>query len=382
MKIRPFSLTCGSLLIGWIYSSDQFLLVPFYHGWSASIAGAWLCLLAAWVFLVTKEASGKFILLSIVSVLTAHTWTLVLPFVGMLQILALIQFFRSRLEFSRKKLVLILLTILVEILTILPLALITFNEYANPTAFNAENFVPVFFLPLQISLIIFSILIGKRLRLHDNQGSYLYFWAASIGIVSTYIFAIRIESPLIQLYYYPAKLLWTYLLLLVPISIASLLYFTRRLLVMLEANSKLAMGFLLIALFSATTYSAQFSWATFSSKNYLNSSMGNSFIYPSENKILLQGLEILNKEGSVVIWNADGFDYVNSYWLILSGHLTVSPFVANEQNYPQLCQYLRDHRDTLLVGRDRKVLLLIRERCEFVGEVLFYDTDLRRLLET
>jgi hypothetical protein len=54
LKIRPFSLTCGSLLIGWIYSSDQFLLVPFYHGWSASIAGAWLCLLAAWVFLVTK----------------------------------------------------------------------------------------------------------------------------------------------------------------------------------------------------------------------------------------------------------------------------------------------------------------------------------------
>lgn len=379
LKVSAFFQTCGSLLIGWIYCSDQFLLVPLQYGWSASIVGAYLCLLAAWGFLEIQKSLYKFMFLSAIGMLTAHTWTLVLPFVGFLQIVVLIQFLLSKSELDRRKLLWMTLTIFAEVLSVLPLALVTFNEYANPTAFNAQNYVPIFFLPLQIALMIFSILIANRLRLIDKQGSYLYFWAVSLGLASTYLFAVRIESPLIQLYYYPAKILWTYLLLLVPICIVSIVYFLQKLLGKLNSNNKVMIGILLLALIGASSYSAKFSWVAFSSKNLLNSTLGNSMVFPAENKMLLQNLEILDKKGSIVIWNADGFDYVNSYWLILSGHPTISPFDANSQNYQQLCQYLMDREDTLLVGRDREVLLLVRERCEFVGEIQFYDKDLRRL---
>jgi hypothetical protein len=381
LKIRPFSIACGSLLIGWIYSSDQFLLVPFNHGWSASIVGAWLCLLAAWGFLVFKENSYKFIFLSAISMLTAHTWTLVLPFVGVLQFFVLVQFLGSKIGFSRKKLVLILFTIFAEILALLPLVLVTFSEFANTDSFNAKNYVPLFYLPLQIVLIISSILIVNRLRHNDNQSSYLLIWAVSLGIVSTYLFAVSIESPLIKLYYYPAKLLWTYLLLLVPFCVVSIVYFSRKILNFLDSTNRIAAGFLILSLFGATAYSAKFSWVTFSGNNLVNSTLGSSLVFPYENKVLLQNLDILNKNRSIVIWNADGFDYVNSYWLILSGHPTISPFDANDQNYQQLCQFLRDRKDTLLVGRDREVLLFVREECEFVGEVLFYNKDFRRLLK-
>jgi hypothetical protein len=380
LKVPAFFQICGSLVIGWIYCSDQFLLVPFLHGWSASIVGAWLCLLAAWGFLEIQTPLYKFMFLSAIGMLTAHTWTLVLPFVGFLQVVVLIQILLSKSQVDRRKLIWVTLTIFAEVLSVLPLALATFNEYANTTAFNAENYVPIFFLPLQIALMICSIVIANRLRLYDKQGSYLYFWAVSLGLASTYLFAVSIDSPLIQLYYYPAKLLWTYLLLLVPICVVSIVYFLRNFLGNLNSKNKVAIGFLLFTLIGTSFYSAKFSWVTFSSKYLIDSTLGNSLVFPAENKMLLQNLEILNRKGSIVIWNADGFDYVHSYWLILSGHPTISPFNANNQNYPQLCQYLMDRKDTLLVGRDREVLLLIGERCKFVGEIQFYDKDLNRLL--
>ena len=369
------TLVIGSLLVGWVYSSDQFLLLPMHFGWSASIAGVWVVLYGIYGFLCVTNIYARVLLLSLTSVLIINTWTLLFPLVFLLQLFALKKIIvkKSRLSILKRSAFLVFCLTL-ELVGSVPLILQTFGKYANTSSFAAKDYVPTFFLLLEIGILWGTGIFLWKLR-HRNQKEIRFYVLVVLGfILVTYGFALVINSPLLDLYYYPAKLLWTLLLLLIPVCIVAFILPINKYLK--NFSFKGTSLFILSVLLFSTCFSSQLSWCDFTNTNIFKNA--NFRAYPIEDKEILQNISLLNHVGPVVIWNDDRFDYVNSYWLVLSGHLTISPFDANNEDKTKLCFFLSANPNTFLISRKLEQLNQIESNCKFRGQSFLFKSRLQK----
>lgn len=372
LKFSRTKVIVGSLLIGWIYSSDQFLLWPLIYGWSSSLVVAWLCLAAVYGHIIIESTRTKFLFLCLIGYLVVHSWTLVFPFILTLQFAAMIQIYRDRKASKlRKSFVMVSLGIFLEATAILPVVFATIGVYNSASSFSAKNFVPEFFQPLLFVIIISSVILFFKLHTVSLLRSRIYIAAVLINIATVYVFAIMIDSPLNQLYYYPAKLLWNYLLLLVPFVAIFLLYSLKN--IAFEKHGTIMIFTSCIILFSISLFSAKNSWNSFANTKLIKSS--DYLLYPTANKKILQESGLLNYPGPIVIWNKDGYDPISAYWVILSGHPTISPFDANDSISKTVCQFFSDNPNTTLVSRNLVALSEIRNTCQFTGRSLVFNSE-------
>lgn len=343
-------------LIGFVFVSDQFLPWSLFNGWLASLFNAFLTLVVVLLNLEENSAKRRMFMNSTLLILIINTWPIYALFVGIFLCRDMYTLLKHR---SLNYLNYVLLNLIYVGLLTWPLLSETVKDYGSINSFNHRDFVPTFFWPLEVAILVGLLVLRFGSKSFKKAKIVFDFMAVTGFIIFPYFFAIYIQSPLYNMYYFPAKILWNSMLVALPFAIIGGLTFMAKLLNI--KRSTFLNRVVVIVLILLLPISSGHGFGAFDSN--LGRHEIRSKLIPRIDLEFLKSGEFLNNPGSKVVWNGDRYDFLFSYWLILSGNKTISPFVANQKDIISMCNFIKNNDNVYFFSRNIRYINYVEKNC-------------------